>query len=188
MPRTTIWPKPVEELRLYSRQEDFKVFVQTDWNLLNNYRGGPYKRPFLASFVTVLDVGWSKLLTTHTPPTTHRGWRTSNKHKSSTLSRGWKRRYCNLVSIDLMTCASFASSVYWMKREIGAYCFQNFNLPNWGRYIVGYTVGNLVLRRRASVISDRISDDIPPQTKILIMAIPPLILMYFCSPKEMWRN
>ena len=51
-------------------------------------------------------------------------------------------------------------------------CIQNFYL---GRYIVGYTVGNLVLRRR--VISERISDDIPPQMKILNMVIP--ILMHY---------
>ena len=31
--------------------------------------------------------------------------------------------------------------------ELGDNCIQNFHL---GRYIVGYTVGNLVLRRRAS--------------------------------------
>ena len=30
---------------------------------------------------------------------------------------------------------------------LGDKCFENFHL---GRYIVGYTVGNLVLRRRAS--------------------------------------
>ena len=33
------------------------------------------------------------------------------------------------------------------KIQLGDNCIQNFNL---GRYIVGYTVGNLVLRRRAS--------------------------------------
>ena len=55
---------------------------------------------------------------------------------------------------------------------------QNFH---FGRYIVGYTVGNLVLRRRVSgainVISERISDDISPQMKILNMVIP--ILMHY---------
>ena len=51
-------------------------------------------------------------------------------------------------------------------------CIQNFLL---GRYIVGYTVENLVLRRRVNVISERISDDIPPKMKILNMVIPILI-------------
>ena len=37
-------------------------------------------------------------------------------------------------------------------------------------YIVGYTVGNLV-------ISERVSDDIPPQMKNLNMVIP--ILMHY---------
>ena len=45
-----------------------------------------------------------------------------------------------------------------------------------GRYIVGYTVGNHILRLRSPVtlkqISDRISDDIPPQLKILNTVIP----------------
>ena len=50
--------------------------------------------------------------------------------------------------------------------HLGDDCIQNFHL---GRYLVGYTVANLVLRRRASgavglnVIFERISDDIPPQ-------------------------
>ena len=52
-----------------------------------------------------------------------------------------------------------------------------------GRYIVRYMVGNLVLQRHASeakkVIFDHISDDIPPQKKILKMVIP--ILVHICS-------
>ena len=64
--------------------------------------------------------------------------------------------------------------------ELGDNCIQNFHL---GRYIVGYTVGNLVLRRRASgaVKRDfrRIFNNIPPQMKILNMVIP--ILMHICS-------
>ena len=47
-----------------------------------------------------------------------------------------------------------------LENESGVNCTQNFHL---GRYIVGHTVGNLVLRRRA--IFYRISDDIPPQMK-----------------------
>ena len=35
----------------------------------------------------------------------------------------------------------------WRMFKLGDNCIQNFHL---GRYIVGYTVGNLVLRRRAS--------------------------------------
>ena len=50
--------------------------------------------------------------------------------------------------------------------ELGDNCIQIFHL---GRYIVGYTVRNLVLRR--CVISEHISDDIPPQIKILNMVI-----------------
>ena len=46
--------------------------------------------------------------------------------------------------------------------KLGDNCIQTFHL---GRYIFGYTVGNLVLRRRASVISERIYDDIPPKSK-----------------------
>ena len=61
-----------------------------------------------------------------------------------------------------------------MSDKLGDNSIQNFHL---GRYIVGYTVGNLVLRRR--VISERISDDIPPQMKISNTVIP--ILMHFCS-------
>ena len=71
-----------------------------------------------------------------------------------------------------------------------------------GRYIVGYTVGNLVIQRSSSgavkVISNRISEDMPPLMKIFDMVIP--ILMHFCifvsnwsiasctSSKDMCRN
>ena len=45
-----------------------------------------------------------------------------------------------------------------------------------GRYIVGYMLGNRVLRLRSRItvkqISDRISYDIPPQMKILNTVIP----------------
>ena len=64
--------------------------------------------------------------------------------------------------------------------HLGDNCIQIFHL---GRYIVGYTIGNFVLRRRISgavnVISDRIYDDILPQIKILNMVIP--ILIYFLT-------
>ena len=55
---------------------------------------------------------------------------------------------------------------------------------DFGRYIVRYiTVGNLVLLRHMSgdgtMISKRISDDVPPKTKLLNMVI--TILMHFCS-------
>ena len=51
---------------------------------------------------------------------------------------------------------------------------------------MGYTVRNLVLRLRSrvAVISEHISDDIPPQMKILNMVIP--ILMQFCSLSSNW--
>ena len=69
---------------------------------------------------------------------------------------------------------------------LGDNCIQTFY---FGRYIVGYTVGNLVLRRRASGAVKRdfrtdISDDIPLQMEILNMAIP--ILMHFCSFASNW--
>ena len=64
--------------------------------------------------------------------------------------------------------------------HLGDNCIQIFHL---GRYIVGYTVRNLVLRRRASRAvkrdSERISEDKPPQMKKLYMVIP--ILMHFFS-------
>ena len=47
--------------------------------------------------------------------------------------------------------------------KLGDNCIQNFHL---GRYIAGYTVGNVVLPRRASGAvkreSERISDDTSP--------------------------
>ena len=65
--------------------------------------------------------------------------------------------------------------------KLGDNCIQNFHL---GRYIVGYMVGNLVLRRRPSGavkldFGTTISDNIIPEMKILNMVIP--ILMHFCS-------
>ena len=60
--------------------------------------------------------------------------------------------------------------------ELGDICIQNFH---FGRYILGYTVGNLVftaMRKRAvKCDSERISDNIPTQMKILNMVIPILI-------------
>ena len=64
-------------------------------------------------------------------------------------------------------------------------CIQNFHLE---RYIVGYTVGNLVLRRRVSgavnVISERISEDRPPQMKNLNMVISILMHYYYFPSKR----
>ena len=71
--------------------------------------------------------------------------------------------------------------------QLGDNCIQNFHL---GRYIVGYTVGNLVLRRRASGALKRDFRtyirrySLPPQMKILNMVIP--ILMHFCSFVSNW--
>ena len=64
--------------------------------------------------------------------------------------------------------------------KLGDNCIQNFHL---GRYIVGYTIGNLVLRRggRGALKRDfrtyiwRYTS----QMKILKMVIP--IIMFFCS-------
>ena len=62
---------------------------------------------------------------------------------------------------------------------LGDNCIQNFHL---GRYIVRYTVRNLVLRGRASgafnVISECISDNIPPQIIFFNMVIPNLMCFY----------
>ena len=64
--------------------------------------------------------------------------------------------------------------------DLGDNCIQSFHL---GRYIVGCTVGNLVLRRRASGAVKRdfrmYIRRIPPQMKSLNMVIP--ILMRFYS-------
>ena len=57
-----------------------------------------------------------------------------------------------------------AYTVAELLNDLGDTCIKNFDLE---RYIVGYTVGNLVLRRL-----ERISDNIPPQMKILNMVIP----------------
>ena len=69
--------------------------------------------------------------------------------------------------------------------NLGDNYIQNFNL---GRYFVEYTIGNLVLRQHASkavkVISEHISDDIPPQIKIFNIVIP--ILMQFCIFISNW--
>ena len=69
----------------------------------------------------------------------------------------------------------FLQSMYMY---LGDNYIQNFHL---GRYIIGYMVGNLVLRRRVSGAVkrdfERISDEIPPQMKILNMVIP--ILMHY---------
>ena len=61
---------------------------------------------------------------------------------------------------------------FW-RHYLGDNCIQICHL---GRYIVGYTVENFVLRRRV-MISDRISDDIPPKMTNWNMVF--LILMSF---------
>ena len=50
-------------------------------------------------------------------------------------------------SIVLCGASAYKSVVSISGVYLGDYCIQNFHL---GRYIVGYTDGNLVLRRRAS--------------------------------------
>ena len=67
------------------------------------------------------------------------------------------------------------------KGHLGDNCIQIFLL---GRYIVGYMVLNLVLRRHNFMIFERISNDIPPQMKLLNMVI--IILMHFCSSVWNW--
>ena len=72
------------------------------------------------------------------------------------------------------TCNHGVSKLY-----LGDNCIQKFHL---GRYIIGYTVGNLVLLQhvsRKTKFPKGISDDIPPQLKCLNMVIP--TLMHFCS-------
>ena len=68
------------------------------------------------------------------------------------------------VALGRVPIPETGSKVCYYLIKLGDNCIQNFHL---GRYIVGYSVGNLVLRRRVSgavnVISERISDDIPPQ-------------------------
>ena len=69
--------------------------------------------------------------------------------------------------------------------DLGDNCIQ---ISHLGRYIVRYVVGNLVLRGRASRAVkrdfERISDNIPPQMKILNMVIP--ILKHFSSLSSNW--
>ena len=67
-----------------------------------------------------------------------------------------------------------------LRINLGENCIQNFHL---GRYIIGYTVENLVLRRHASGAVER---DFRPYIRrftspneILNLIIP--MLMYFCS-------
>ena len=73
--------------------------------------------------------------------------------------------------------------IYVDVNYFGDNCIQNVHL---GRYIVGYIVGNFVLRRRVSGAVKRNfrpyiypDDDIPPQMNILNMVIP--ILMHFST-------
>ena len=72
-----------------------------------------------------------------------------------------------------------------MRDNLWDNCIQTFHL---GRYIVRYTVGNLVLWRRGSGavkrVFQRIYDDIPPQMKSLNIVIS--ILMHFCSFVSNW--
>ena len=78
-----------------------------------------------------------------------------------------------------------ANMVVSMLYKLGDNCIQNFHLD---RYIVRYTVENLVLRQRVSVavnmISKHTSNDMHPQMKLLNMVIP--ILIHFCSFVSNW--
>ena len=91
---------------------------------------------------------------------------------------------CLLLSIHFV-CTYHLKSCPDEYIYLGDNCIQNFHL---GRYIVGYTVRILVLQRGASGainwISEHISDDIPPQMKILNMVIP--ILMHCYSLVSNW--
>ena len=77
--------------------------------------------------------------------------------------------FCFILNLQYFLFIS-SGTIYLL--YLGDNCIQNVNL---GRYIVSYMVGNFVL----NVISDHITDDIPPQMKILTMVIP--ILMHFLT-------
>ena len=66
-----------------------------------------------------------------------------------TLQEGLNKLEHWQMDFNVKKCATmhFSSSNWKQKYELGDNCIQNFYL---GRYIVGYAVGNLVLRRRAS--------------------------------------
>ena len=50
-------------------------------------------------------------------------------------------------NLDLQSHCVAGQTCFTLNSEIGDNCIQNFH---FGRYIVGYTVGNLVLRQRES--------------------------------------
>ena len=79
-------------------------------------------------------------------------------------------------------------------RQLGDNCVQNFHL---GRYIVGYRVGNLVLRRRVSgavkrdfriyirrytSINEKFEYDLPHSNALLTFSLQKSSEMYFVAP------
>ena len=77
--------------------------------------------------------------------------------------------FCFILNLQYFLFIS-SGTIYLL--YLGDNCIQNVNL---GRYIISYMVVNFVL----NVISDHITDDIPPQMKILLMVIP--ILIHFLT-------
>ena len=80
--------------------------------------------------------------------------------------------------------------------ELGDNCIQNFHL---GRYIVGYTVGNLVLRRHVSGAvkrdfrtyirrytspNENFEYGYPHSNALLVFSLKKSVKMYFVAPKR----
>ena len=104
---------------------------------------------------------------------------------------GFTEGDCSEAAVSTKRCTMMfckGSRVPLNGDHLGDNCIHNFHL---GRYIVGYTVGDIVLRRRASSAVKRDFQtyirrytSTPPQMKILYMVIP--ILMHFCSFVSNW--
>ena len=93
---------------------------------------------------------------------------------------------CSFMQVkSIAECSNFARHFRPpFSYHLGENCIRNFLL---GRYIVGYTVVKVNGDARAeplNVISEHISDDIPPQMKIWNKVSP--ILMHFCSFVSNW--
>ena len=85
--------------------------------------------------------------------------------------------FCLFVVVFCCCCCCFF--LYGSVSHLGDICIQNIHLGRYYRRLYGRKFRFTAMRQRRNVISDHITDYIPPQMKILHMVIP--ILMHFLT-------
>ena len=117
-------------------------------------------------------------------------------HMTNTLKSHFYRKNVIILSLCTQRCYGRHNVSRKSINHLGDNCIQNFHLE---RYIVGYTVGNLVLRRRVSGAvkrdfrtyirrytspNEKFEYGYPHSNALLIFPLKKTVKMYFVAPKR----